>query len=103
VLHSDLIIDEEDRAAVERTLMNEWHVRDDEAEAVAEAACEKVVKGVDFNRLCRTYYETVDPSEFVGLVKILQAIAGFATRGRAKKLEGVRAVINGLKLSESVV
>lgn len=103
VLHSDLIIDDEDRAAIERTLMEAWHVRDDEAEAVAEAACERIVKGIDFNRMCRTYYETVDPAEFLSLVKTLRSIASAASRGRSKKLEGVQAVVRGLKMSEALI
>jgi len=103
VLHSDLIIDEEDRAAIKRALMDGWHIREDEAEAVADAACERVVKGVDFNRLCRTYYETVDPARFADLVRTLQSLASAATRGRAKKLEGVRSVVRGLKMSEDVL
>lgn len=102
VLHSDLMIDEEDRQALERTLMDKWCIRSDEADVVAEAACERIVKGVDFNRLCRTYYETVDPLEYVGLVKSLESMAGAATRGRVKKLAGVQSVIKALKLSEAL-
>lgn len=101
VLHSDLIIDDEDHAAIEQALVDQWHVRKPEAAAVADAACERVVRGIDFNRLCRTYYETADPAESVELVRRISAMAGAATNGRTKKLEGVQSVAQRLKLSET--
>ena len=63
VLHSDLVIDEEDRQAIVGAIMDDWHIRRDEATIVADAACERIVKGVDFTRLCRTYHKSVDLEE----------------------------------------
>ena len=103
VLHSDLIIDDEDHAAVERSLIDQWHVLDSEAAAVADAACERVMKGVDFNRLCRTYYENSEPAESAALIRKISAMAAAATNGRSKKLAGIQAVIERLKLSETAL
>ncbi|MGB0578683.1 MAG: hypothetical protein ACPGVU_03175 [Limisphaerales bacterium] len=103
VLHSDLIIDEEDRAAVEGALIDQWHVSKPEAAAVAEAACERAMKGIDFNRLCRTHFEIADPAESLALVKQISKMAHAATNGRPKKLEGVQAVAERLKLPAAVL
>jgi len=103
VLHSDLIIDDEDSHAILAALMDDWHIRQHEASIVADAACERIVKGVDFNRLCRTYHESVEPEEAERLVTTLSRIANLATQGRAKKLDGVQAVIRGLKLTETAI
>lgn len=103
VLHSDLTIDDEDSQAILGALMDDWHIRQHEASIVTNAACERIVKGVDFHRLCRTYHESADADEATRLVRTLSRIANLATQGRAKKQAGVQAVITGLKLPETMV
>lgn len=98
VLHSDLVIDDEDRGVLERALIDDWGVTRDEAVAVAEAACEKVVRGIDFNRLCRTYYEVATPEEAMALVQSLDRLAANASQGTRKKIAAAGAVRKGLKL-----
>lgn len=101
VLHSDLVIDDEDRAALERSLVEDWGVTSGEAATVAEAACEKIVRGVDFTRLCRTYYEAATPDEALALTRSLEAIAGRARNGRQKKLAAAGTVRRSLKLGSA--
>jgi len=98
MLHSDMVIDGEDRAVLERSLIDDWGVTNEEAATVAEAACEKVTRGVDFTRLCRTYYEAATPEEAMALVQSLGRIARHAARGVDKKTAAVDSVRKGLKL-----
>lgn len=98
VLHSDLVIDSEDRMVLERLLLDDWGVTVAEAEAVADAACDRIVKGVDFNRLCRTYFEAATPDEARALAGRLDRMASAASHGRDKKRAGAEAVRKALKL-----
>ena len=45
------------------------------AGAIAEAACERVLKGIDLVRLSRTYYESSDAEERTALVKLMSESA----------------------------
>lgn len=98
VLHSDLVLNAADRAVLRRKLVQDWGVTAAEAGAVAEAAGEKVMRGLDFNRLCRTYYEAANPDEAMALTRSLEEIAASSEHGRDKKLAAVGTVRRGLKL-----
>ena len=99
VLHSDLVIDREDLRELEHSLCTDWGVTPGEATVVAEAACEKIARGVDFNRLCRTYYEVSSPEEALALTESLERMAARASKGRPEKAAAAARVRRSLKLA----
>ncbi len=84
--HHDLVIGDAERKAMRDILLTREGVTPAGAAAIVDAACERVLKGVDLTRLCRTYYETSNEAERIALLK---SMPGQADHSKAASISEI--------------
>ena len=66
---------------------------------VTDVSCEKTMKGLDLQRLCRGYFEASEHDERVKLLHSLFLIANAAEKTQHEEIERIREISQRLKVS----
>ena len=84
--------------AMRQALKDGWNLPPNEASLVTEVSCKKAVKGLDFSRLCREFFDITGHDERVEFLKCLFRIANAAGRTSHDEIERIRDVSVHLKI-----
>lgn len=98
IAHNDNVIETEEQDAIRDALKDSWQLPPNEASLVAEVSCKKAVKGLDFSRLCREFFEITTHEERGAFLKCLFQIANAAGRTSHDEIERIREVSDHLKI-----
>ncbi len=99
VAHTEAVIQDDERNRIANMLSSIWGLTPPEGQLVADVACEKVMKGLDYQRLCRTYFESTEHDERVKLLEQVFQIANAAGKIQHEEIERIREISQRLKVS----
>ncbi|MFT4689916.1 MAG: tellurite resistance TerB family protein [Verrucomicrobiia bacterium] len=99
VAHTETTIQDAERAAIAATLQSDWSITRPEAQLVTDVSCEKVLQGLDYHRLCRSYFEATEHDERGKLLRSLFQIANAAEKTQHEEIERIREISQRLKVS----
>lgn len=90
VAYADLKISQGERLAIRNQLSREWELGEEEAEAVAEMSCRRVMQGIEISRLCRGFYELTNRDERLAFIRTLFAVANSAGKTSNAEIDHIR-------------
>ena len=91
-------ISKEERSAIQTVLSEEWGLSDQEAALVTEVSCQRALKGLDFYRTTRGFFDCTDHDERKAFLKCLFKIANASDMTSREEVEGIRRISESLKL-----
>ncbi|UCD89379.1 MAG: TerB family tellurite resistance protein [Desulfobacterales bacterium] len=92
-------ISKKERNSIQFILTQEWGLSAQEAALVTEVSCQRVLKGLDFYRTTRGFFECTDHDERKSFLQCLFNIANASDMTSAKEVEEIRRISEALKLS----
>lgn len=92
-------ITEQEKQAIKDVLSAEWNLSGPEADLVVQISCYRTLKGLDYFRLTRGFFECTDIAERKDFLKCLFKIANASGKTSYDEMEEIRRVANSLKLS----
>ena len=92
-------ISEKERKTIRSVLAKEWDLSDQEAILVTEISCERVLKGLDYYRTARGFFDCTTHGERQAFLKTLFKIANASDMTSFKEVEKIRSISKSLKLS----
>ncbi|UCG49669.1 MAG: TerB family tellurite resistance protein [Phycisphaerales bacterium] len=92
-------ISEEEKQGIRHVLMTEWDLSGPEAEIVQQVSCERTLRGLDYFRLARGFFESTSLDERKNFLKCLFKIANASNKTSYDEIEEIRKIANSLKLS----
>ncbi len=92
---------EEERSAISQALIRDWHLSEKEALLVTALSCSKVMKGLDYFRLTRTFFESTTTSERRAFLKSLFFVANSSGKTDNLEIEEIRKIASQLLLEHS--
>ncbi len=98
VAHTEKDVDVAEQNAIRQALEDGWNLPPAEASLVTEVSCEKALKGLDFSRLCREFFDLTGHDERARFLKCLFQIANAASRTSHDEIERIRDVSIHLKI-----
>jgi len=99
VAHTEEVVDEGEQRAIASALGDAWNIPPDEAALVAEVSCQKAIKGLDFSRLNRSFFEVTTHEERSDFLKCLFQIANATGKTSHDEIERIRDVADHLKIA----
>jgi len=97
------VVDEEisdpEKQAISRVLVDRWRLSVPQAELVAEISCHRTLKGLDYFRLARGFFECTTLDERRDFLKCLFQIANACGKTSYEEIEQIRKIAGSLKLS----
>ena len=91
-------ISKEERSAIQTVLSEEWGLSDQEAALVTEVSCQRALKGLDFYRTTRGFFDCTDHDERKAFLKCLFKIANASDMTSREEVEDIRRISESLKL-----
>lgn len=95
----DCGISEQEKQTINDVLSSEWGLSGPEATLVAEISCHRTLKGLDYYRLARGFFDCTGLDERRSFLKCLFKIANASDKTSSKETEEIRKISNSLKLS----
>ena len=95
-------ISEDEKKAMSDALIKHWDLDRHLAELVCEISVSRTVKGLDYVRLTRSFYECTTVEERVEFLSILFQIANSCSKTSHDEIEGIRKIATSLHLSHDV-
>jgi len=95
----DSEISEEEKGAIRRVLADTWGLSDPEAALICKVSVSRVMKGLDYFRLGRGFFECTTPDERRAFVKSLFQIANAAGKTSYDEVEEIRTIAHSLRLT----
>ena len=95
----DSEISEQERQAIKNILSEEWDLTDQEADIVMAISCDRALRGLDYFRLTRGFFECTNLQERKDFVKSLFKIANASDKTSYDETEEIRKIAASLKLS----
>lgn len=92
-------ISKQERNTIQAILEDEWGLSDQEAALVAEVSCQRALKGLDFYRTTRGFFNCTDHDERKAFLKCLFKIANASDMTSYEEVEAIRRISDSLKLS----
>jgi uncharacterized tellurite resistance protein B-like protein len=92
-------ISENERNSIQSILSEEWELSDQEAGLVTEISCHRVLKGLDFYRTTRGFFDCTTHDERKAFLKCLFKIANASDMTAYEEVEEIRRISESLKLS----
>ncbi len=99
VAHVDLVLTEDEFAAIVDALQSGWGIDRNEATFVAEVAVSEIGPDMDYYRLCRGFFDTTETEERTRFLKVLFAVADADGEVSSREIEEIRAIANSLRLT----
>ena len=94
----DSEISENERNSIKSILSEEWKLSDQEAGLVTEISCHRVLKGLDFYRTTRGFFDCTNHDERKAFLKCLFKIANASDMTSHEEVEEIRRISESLKL-----
>jgi uncharacterized tellurite resistance protein B-like protein len=95
----DSEISENERNSIQSILSETWGLLDQEASLVADISCRRVLKGLDFYRTTRGFFDCTTHDERKAFLKCLFKIANASDMTSYEEVEEIRRISESLKLS----
>jgi len=95
----DKEISDSEKQAISRVLIERWHLSAPQAELIAEISCHRTLKGLDYFRLARGFFECTTFDERRDFLKCLFQIANACGKTSYDEIEQIRKIAGSLKLS----
>jgi uncharacterized tellurite resistance protein B-like protein len=92
-------ISEEEKQTIRQVLSTEWNLSEREADLVARISCDRTLKGLDYFRLSRGFFDCADIHERRRFLKCLFKIANASGKTSYDETEEIRKIANSLKLA----
>lgn len=96
---ADSEISDEEKQAIKLHLSKLWGLSEDEAQLVTEISCSRVLRGLDYFRLTRSFFECTNRNERRLFLAFLFQIANACNKTSHDEIEEIRRISNFLKLS----
>lgn len=94
----DAGISKDERDAIKSILSEQWGLPVQEADLVAQISCHRVLKGLDYYRTTRGFFDCTTHDERKEFLKCLFKIANASDMTSSKEIEEIRRISNSLKL-----
>ena len=91
-------ISEQERNTIKSVLSNEWGLSGEEAELVTEISCQRTLKGLDYYRTTRGFFDCTNYDERKAFLKCLFTIANASEMTSYEEVEEIRRIAISLKL-----
>ena len=91
-------ISKQERNTIQAILADEWGLSDQEAALVTEVSCQRALKGLDFYRTTRGFFDCTDHDERKAFLKCLFKIANASDMTSFEEVEEIRRISDSLKL-----
>lgn len=95
----DKEISEKEKQTIKDVLSTQWGLSEQQAGIVAEISCERTLRGLDYFRLSRGFFECTDIEGRKNFLKCLFKIANAAGKTSHDETEEIRKIAGSLKLS----
>jgi len=95
----DAGISDREKQTIEQILADEWRLSKHDAKIVAAISCERTLKGLDYFRLARGFFECTTIDERKNFLKCLFRIANVSEKTSYDETEEIRKIAASLKLS----
>ncbi len=92
-------ISENERNTIQSILSEEWGLSGQEAHLVTEIGCQRALKGLDYYRTTRGFFDCTDHDERKAFLACLFKIANASEMTSYKEIEEIRRISISLKLS----
>jgi len=95
----DANISEDEKRTIKDVLSKQWHLSEQQAEIVTEISCDRNLKGLDYFRLTRGFFDCTTLDERRSFIKCLFRIANVSEKTSHDEIEEIRKISNSLKLT----
>jgi len=95
----DANISEDEKRTIKDVLSKQWHLSEQQAEIVTEISCDRTLKGLDYFRLTRGFFDCTTLDERRNFIKCLFRIANASEKTSHDEIEEIRKISNSLKLT----
>lgn len=92
-------ISEQETQTIKDVLGGQWDLSEQEAEILAELSCEGTLKGLDYFRLSRSFFECTSLEQRRDFIKYLFKVANASEKTSYDETEEIRRIAKSLKLS----
>jgi len=94
----DAGISDNERSTIKSILAEEWGLSGQEADLVTEISCHRALKGLDYYRTTRGFFDCTTHDERKAFLNCLFKIANASEMTSSKEAEEIRRISNSLKL-----
>lgn len=95
----DSDISDSEKQTIEDVLSTQWHLSEKQAQIVTQISCDRTIKGLDYFRLSRGFFECTTLDERRNFIKCLFQIANASEKTSYDETEEIRKISNSLKLT----
>lgn len=99
VANVDEDISEAERQAIKSVLSRSWGLSDQEADIVTGISCHRTLKGLDYFRLARGFFECTSIEQRRSFLVCLFKVANASDKVSNEEIEQIRRIADSLKLS----
>lgn len=92
-------VSEREKAAIRDALVRHWGATEEKAALVSEISLNRVLKGIDYYRLTRSFFDCTSSEDRKAFLETLFDVANAAGRTSNAEIEEIRKVAQSLKLS----
>jgi uncharacterized tellurite resistance protein B-like protein len=95
----DADISENEKQVIRDVLSTQWQLNEQQAQIVTQISCGRTLKGLDYFRLSRGFFECTSWDERRNFIKCLFRIANASEKTSYDETEEIRKIANSLKLT----
>ena len=99
----DSDVSREEKDAMRDALKTHWGLARHEAQIVTDIAVSRVVKGLDYQRLARSFFEITQPEERRAFIRVLFQIANASEKTSFDEIEEIRKISISLRLHKEYI
>jgi uncharacterized tellurite resistance protein B-like protein len=92
-------ISEQEKEVIKEVLSGGWGLSEEEAEITAKISCDRTMRGLDYFRLTRGFFDCTSIEERKDFIKCLFKIANASDKTSYEETEEIRKISKSLKLS----
>jgi len=94
----DETLSEEEKQVIQKILTEVWGLPENETTLITAMSCSKVMHGLDYYRLTRSFFECTLPEERSNFLKCLFLVANSSEKTSNKEIEEIRLIAHHLLL-----
>jgi uncharacterized tellurite resistance protein B-like protein len=99
IAYVDSDISDDEKNSIAEILSKSWGLAEREARLVADISCARTMKGLDYFRLTRSFFECTSLDERRSFLKCLFAVANASEKTSHDEVEEIRRISESLKLN----
>ena len=92
-------ISDREKQTIRQVLSKQWTLSEQEAHIITEISCNRTLKGLDYFRLTRGFFDCTNLDQRKNFIKCLFQIANASDKTSYAETEEIRKISNSLKLS----